>query len=494
MSFTRSSQKRTEKVSSDSAALSFDLLSNLTYMAALSTGESPRDVIFQYAITQPYKTAIYFRQVYLLAKRLGFEYGRSFQLVAKKAGAETIRSLLLRFAGSISSGESEQQFLAQEARVERDQYINRYQRSLESLQKWGDAYAALLVSVSLIVVVAMISTMLYDMGNAFIIMLTGTMFVMSFFGAYIIYKSAPYEIKTYKKRKGPKERQKATFLLLVFGPIGVLAAVYLGASAGLGLAFLALGLCLMPAGIYAYLDDIKVTKIDQELATFLRSVGNVSESLGTTLSVAMAKIDRRSLETLEPYIRRLQSRLRNQISPKVCWDRFIDETGSEMVNRSTRMFVDGINLGGSPDKVGEITSDFAMNIALLRAKRYVTATPFAYLTIPLHGAMSALLIFILEIMTAFNGKLADATADLMSKSSNMASQIPHLPFFQSKDMGQTSLLIMGAVIVLTIANTMAPKFATGGHSLKLAFYGSIMCTLSGLNLLLIPPMAAKVLA
>ena len=316
MNFTKSSRKRTEKVSSDSAVLSFDLLSNLTYMAALSTGEAPRDVIFQHAITQPYKTAIYFKQVFLLTKRLGFEYSRSFQLVSKKARAETIKSLLLRFAGSISSGESEHEFLAQEARVEREQYVNQYQRSLETLQKWADAYAALLVSVALIVVVAMISVMLYDMGNTFLYMLMGTMFVMSFFGAWIIYKSAPYEIKCYKNRKGPKERRKAKTLLLAFGPIGLLGAVYLGTTSGLGPAFLALGVSLIPAAIFAAMDDMKVSKVDQELSKFLRSLGNVSEALGTTLSSALAKLDRRSLGTLEPYIKRLQSRLSSRISPK----------------------------------------------------------------------------------------------------------------------------------------------------------------------------------
>ena len=60
-------------------------------------------------------------------------------------------------------------------------------------------------------------------------------------------------------------------------------------------------------------------------------------------------------------------------------------------------------------------------------------------------------------------------------------------------MSQTTLITIGAVAVLTIANTMAPKFATGGHSLKLLFYGSIMFTLSGLNLFLIPPVAASLL-
>ena len=144
MSSLRLSRKRRGKVSSDNAAISFDLLSNLTYMAALATGGPDRDTILLWAIGQEFKTGTVFRRVYILSKRLGFEYTRAFRMVSAKAGAKSVKNLLLRFAGAISSGVSEADFLAEEARVERDLYINAYHRSLETLTKWGDAYAALL--------------------------------------------------------------------------------------------------------------------------------------------------------------------------------------------------------------------------------------------------------------------------------------------------------------------------------------------------------------
>jgi flagellar protein FlaJ len=206
---TKSSPKRTEKASSDNAVLSFDLLSNLTYMAALSVGGSPRDLILEWTIKQNYKTIAYFRQVYLLAKRAGFDYTRGFQMVAKKAKAEIVKNLLLRFARAISSGYPERDFLQEEAKVQWEQYINGYYRSLETVTKWGDAYAALLVSVSLVVVVAMISTMLSDISSVFVVALTFAMFFVTGFGVYIIYRTSPYEVKTYQNRNGPKERQWA---------------------------------------------------------------------------------------------------------------------------------------------------------------------------------------------------------------------------------------------------------------------------------------------
>ena len=59
MIFTKSSRKRPAKVSSDNAAISFDLLSNLTYMAALATGGPDRDIILEWSNRQNFKTSAF---------------------------------------------------------------------------------------------------------------------------------------------------------------------------------------------------------------------------------------------------------------------------------------------------------------------------------------------------------------------------------------------------------------------------------------------------
>ena len=120
MSFLPFSRKRTAKVSSDSAWLAADLTANLTYMAALASSQASRDKVLDLSSRQPFTTAVYFRQVYLLSKKLGLEYSRAFQIVAKKAKASNVSALLLRFASSISSGESEESFLSTQAKVERE--------------------------------------------------------------------------------------------------------------------------------------------------------------------------------------------------------------------------------------------------------------------------------------------------------------------------------------------------------------------------------------
>ncbi len=492
--FTKSSRKRTVKESSDSNTLSFDLLSNLTYMAAASVGDSPRDLILEWTIKQNYKTVHYFRQVYILAKRTGFEYSRAFQMVARRTKAEIVRNLLLRFAGAISSGYPEKDFLQEEAKVEREQYINGYYRSLETVTKWGDAYAALLVSVSLVVVVAMISTMLSDISSIFVLALSVTMFFVTGFGVYIIYRTSPYEVKTYDNKGGPKARRWARKLFyFVAIPGGILSAVVM-ATAGLPAGLLLLGFSILPTGVMAWLDDGKVDKLDQETSTFIRALGNVSASLGSTIATALSKMDRRSMGNLEPYVQRLQVRLRSNIKPELCWDAFRDEVGAELMNRTTRIFVDGVALGGPPDTVGNIAAEYAMDAALMRARRNNSATPFAFLTMPLHFAMSGLMIFILEIMKAFNAQITAAIEELESQSTGGAlGALPAIPLFQPQSLDMIVYLTVAALLAYTVANALAPKVAKGGHPLLICFYGAITCLMTGFNMMFIPPVASGIL-
>lgn len=495
----RTEKERSDKVPSDSGELSFDLLSNLTYMAALSTGGTSRDMILRRAIKQDFKTTSFFEKVYLLAKRLGFEYVRAFQLVAAQTRADSVRSLLLRFASSIGSGESEQDFLLQEARIEREKYVGDYSRKVESLQKWGEAYAAFLVSSTLIVVVALISTMLYDLGTGFILALAGTMFLMSCMGVFVIYASAPYEVVAHKEEHGPIARRRAVRMFVLAAPMGAVTAVVVALAQttvqeGLGWALIAFGASLVPAGVFAYVDDMRVRNVDAEVAGFVRALGAVTASLGSTLTVGVQKLDRRSMGAMEPYLERLQGRLNGRLSPEVCWERFTDETGSALVNRTMRMFVDGVSVGGSPDVVGTIATDYAMNVALLRAKRRASALPFAFLVIPLHTAMIGLLVFILEIMRSFNQRLLEAVSTLNRASSSMVIEIPNLPIFQPKDLGPVTYITMAVVLVLVVANSLVPKLALGGHRVLLLTYAPLTCLTAGANLLIIPPLAATLLA
>ena len=104
-----------------------------------------------------------------MAQKLNYDYARACQLVADATDNDMIESLLLRFSASLASGEPEVTFLARETEVQLETYARKYERDLETLQKWTDSFVALMVSVTLIVVVSMVSMMIYSVGTLFIL-------------------------------------------------------------------------------------------------------------------------------------------------------------------------------------------------------------------------------------------------------------------------------------------------------------------------------------
>ena len=499
MATIASSPRRIEKISPDPIVISFDLVSNLAYMAALSAAELPREQILNRAGQQVgLKTSVVFEQTNLLALRLGVEYTRALQLVAAKVKARNLKSLLLRFASTIASGESEHVFIREESRLESGRYANEYARSVENLKKWTDAYAALLVSVTLIVVVALVSTLLGALEQSFVLIVGGSMFMIISGGVFLIMRTAPYEQMTYDgETGGPPDRQKARFFARILGPLGLALASVVGLFGGIGLALVVFGVFLLPAGWFARADAKKVQVIDTEVTMFIRSLGTVAGATASTLSTALANLDLRSLGSLEPHVIRLRTRLTSQLPTKLSWERFKSETGNELLARSADMLVDATELGGAAEEVGEIAGSYTSSIAELREMRHLASSSFVFLVIPLHVAMSGLLLFILEIVATFDDKLREVATELSESSQSAASSAAggtaSLDLFQSQDLTLISGMITMAILSMTVANALAPKFAAGGHDLKIATNLSLTCILSGFNMIVVPAVAGSLL-
>jgi len=510
MNFTRSSPKPIEKVSSDNIVVGFDLLSNLTYMSVLTIGGLPRDRLLDNTGKQDLKTSVFFEYIHVLATRVGMEYSAAFRLVAERARATSVKSLLLRFAAALGSGESERDFIEQETKLEAQRYGNQYNRSVENLRKWTDAYSAILVSVSLIMVVSLVSTLLGSLDVTFVMLMAFVLFFITSIGVFVIYKVSPVEQVTFDSEDGlPPFRKKSKFLVIVLPPVGLILTVLIIPQLSLMTAaatgFTLIGLSLLPAGYYAWKDDGSVAKIDQAIPTLLRSVGEIAGSAGVTLTEALRRIDTKALGNLQYYTDRLYIRLSASLPTNQCWDRFTAETGSELVNRSTSMLRDGAELGGRTDRVGQICSDYALQISELRELRRLTSATFSYLSMPMHATVVFILVFVFQIVSVFSTKLADVSSKVKSEASlstetvesniNVPSGITlpqggdmtgGLDMFATQDIGTLGGIIVFVIVVLTIANALAPKFAAGGSHLMIAFYLSIMCLATGGLMFIIP--------
>jgi flagellar protein FlaJ len=467
--------------------LNFDMFYQLSYMSTIAAAGVPRDQVFERSAELQCSAAEYFKKVELARKRLKYDYARACRAVGEPLKEQEMKGFLLRLSSSLISGEPEAEFLTREAKARAEDYENEYGRSLEALKMWTDAYVSLILAAVLVVVIGIVSTMIWKIQTGLIIGMAFLSVSVTAAGVWLIWVVSPKEPKVLRWA-GSKEQKIARKFVKPFLAIAiVIAAVFLSTSQNLGLALLAISAIVFPVGFIVSRDDGKINKRDNEVGTFLRSLGGVCTALGTTVNSALGRIDLNAINVLRGPVRNLHTRLTAGIKSRLSWRKFIDETGSELANRSVGMFYDAIEVGGSAGQAGQHASAFANRIALLRARRRTVSGPFKWLCITMHTAIVIILVFITEVIVAFGGMVGRAQ-EVLPK----VPGAPSLSYFSSFNLSGLEImhtLIMPLVLIFTVANAIVPCVAEGGNKYKILANLSITGAISGVALLVLPALA-----
>lgn len=469
--------------------INFDLLYQLSYMSVIASSGLPRNQIFERSAQLDCASSYYFRKIQLAHDRLGYEYPKACRVIGETADNEEMKELLLRFSSSLYSGEPEADFLSREANSKIYYYDNEYERKLSTLRQWTDAYVSLSLSAIVVLIIGLVSTMLWDMGDGFLMGLCAISIGTAFLGVWMILVMTPKEIMTLPWA-GSKEQKIIRAISLLLIPFAIINCCSLWLQGvDLGWILITGAVTLFPIGYMSYVDDKNIIKRDVEIGSFLGTLSGACAAMGTTVKDALGKLDLKAINALRPEVKRLHTRLSSGLNSGRCWKKFVEETGSELSNRSVSMFYDAVSMGGEPANAGYHTSLFASRIALLRAKRKTISAPFRWLCIAMHAAVVALLIFITETVTIFGTKMATATED-MTTSSEFA--VPNLGGFNTGGAEIAHSLALPVILVFTIANAIAPTIAEGGNYNKIFYNFGIAAAISGALLLVLPIAVEKV--
>ncbi len=471
-----------------SRMMSFDLFYQLAYMSTIAASGVPRDQIFERSAELQCASAEYFKRVELSRKRLKYDYARACRAVGEPLKEEEVKGLLLRFSSSLISGEPEADFLTREANARAEDYENEYGRSLETLKMWTDAYISLILSAVLVVVIGIVSTMIWKIETLLIVAMAFVSVSSTAVGVWLIWLVSPKESTTLRWA-GSSEQQLVHKL---FMPSMILAVVigafFMLTGQNLGLALLMIAAVVFPVGFITSRDSRKIAKRDDEVGTFLRSLGGVCTALGTTVNSALSRLDLDAINVLRTSVKRLHTRLTAGIRSKLSWHKFIDETGSELANRSVGMFYDAIEVGGSAGHAGQQAAFYADRVALLRARRRTVSGPFRWLCMTMHTSVVIILVFITEVIVAFGNMLGKAQEAMPSVSG--APSVHSFSTFNLSGLDLMHNMVIPLVIVFTIANAITPSLAEGGSKYKILSNLGITAGISGISLLVLPVLAS----
>jgi len=491
LDFWRKSETKKPK-ESDKELLEVDFFCQLAYMAAIATSGISRSGLFYHAARLPYSATRYFRRVDFVAKMFNHDYSQACRIVGEKTKEPEIKALLLRLSGALASGEDIAGFLSRESKILSESYGSSYERRLDLLRKWSDAYVSLILTSALVTVMSVVTMMIGNVTVTFMVSLAVLTIIATIAGSWFLYHTAPRETKNHSLPFRSQEQDYANNLAKLLFPVGavfvvivILLKVNFGASMVLASAF------MLPVGLVVMADDRKVGKRDTDIAAFLRSLGGVMQAIGATAAEAISRLDFRSLGILKEDVELLHVRLLAGVTPDLCWNRFVCETGSELVNRSVRTFWDGITLGGEPQDVGNESSAFAMKISLLRAQRAQVSSGFTWLTIAMHAVLTILSVFIYSVFVSFSQLIKNLMPNEQI-SNDVTSKLPSFGIFSQNGL-QINLLhfmVILIVFVLTVANAFAMYAVSGGHPRKLIFYLALTTAISGLVFMLVPSIAS----
>ena len=472
----------------------FDLFYQLIHMAATSASGISRARVFQLARELPCPPSQYFKSIHEVAENLRYNYPDAVRMVGVRAKSEDVKTFLLRLSDALRSGEPLPGFLNREAMVQGDHYENDYETKLESLKKWTDAYTAVSVSAALIVIMNMVMTMIYNVGTTTMGLMVIVAVGGSFAVAWIMFRTAP-ETLTVPLAQGSKEQRLSRKLFLILTPIAlVVSAVLLALGVPQGWVLIVGALIIFPIGVVYSGADVQISKKDNEISPFLRSLGGTATSRGTTLKEALLSMRKGSFPTLQPDIRILVLRLTSFIEPGLCWRSFATETGSKLAEQSTGIFTEAVGLGGDPEKTGALTSMFAMKTAMLRAKRRGVAATFSWLALVMHGVMAALMIFLLGIMNQFSIRLNAAMGSLGAGTDPLAALgLKNMFSFNQPQIDFLTTITVGMILALSAVTSFAIVASEGSHLIKMTLHLSIMLFISGVLLLIGPSLVKMVM-
>ena len=488
----------------ESKRMGADILFMMTYMTSMSIANATRPEIFAFAANRTeYISAKYIAKVDTYVKKWSYSYAESLSIVAERTNNDILQNMLMRYSNAIDSNVPDEEFLSQELNTIRSVYRSQYEQGCELVKKWGDAYVAMLLSGTVIAVTIMISIAIYSPNGmeGTLNMSYAIILLICLFANILMYQSVPADPKTHglSDRNSKEQGTIAAMERLIVPVTVVISVILLALGVSVGLIFMLVGILMAPLGIIGFIDDHNITLRDNDFATFIRSFGSVMGGQSATAVHALGVIDRRSFAALEPLLNSVYSKMNLGLDVRQTWERFIGESGSNLINMYLNIYLDTVQLGGPPEPIGKTVGSSMLEMVLLRDKKDMISRGFILLMIPMHVVMAGIFVALYRIMVILTSSVttmmahfqnetaaaggSSASTQGVTASAALGNSMGMFTNFPEKEMG---IYVAIMLTIITVSNIVAAKVVGGGDRYMYYFYGAIFCILTGMVMLVAP--------
>ena len=468
---------------SERNALENELYFVITYLYGLATSYCSLLDMFNYVAQSEFKRCgRLFNRVKVLAKTWHLGFVNALEEVARNSKSALLKDFLERFSQMLKTGEMYEKFLMMEHEAYVVAYEAAYERSLKNVENLGNAYSAIITSVTFVAITLTLTQSL--MGGSSGAGFQSTSGLLAFalvatlvLSVFVLYLVAPVDgfIYMHEDLRRPREfvRLKQFLTIAIFTSAVLVTLVIFVAplESMVGWALLAFAIPFIPVGILAKKADNAVKSKENAFPTFIRTLGTTAGITGYSTARALKLLLVRDFGILSTQVRALHSRLSIGVDPRLCWRNLASECGSDMIRIFGGVYEATVSLGGDPGEIGKMISRNMLRRLVLRAKRLQVASALRTMIYPMHAIECALL--------AFMTTLLQFLVNMVNLGSQFGSAV-NLGIFQSSiNPSSIAPLFNGIMILMAFTNAVALKVTDVSNNYRFFYYLSILLIMTG---------------
>ncbi|MFH1722122.1 MAG: type II secretion system F family protein [Candidatus Altiarchaeota archaeon] len=349
----------------------------VTYMGSLSTLHLPRKEILRTAARREEygETAKIIKRIIYLSDHWNLGLDKTCARMSGLVPSKILGNFLDRMAAALDFGESMEEFLLGEQNAVMTEYEGEYTEALKRLDVLNDVITSLVIAGAFMLSGTFLLPLI--MGYSMYFLLAGSFLFMVFIDVMIIIVIGNFVTQDHILHQLPiKDEEFIKMKQSLYKTIPATAILFILAFILWYLDYvpLALGvsLSLLPliyTGRLAKKQEATVLRRDYGYTSFIRSLGGSMSAKGGSLYGTLGPIRIHNYGVLNDLIQRLYMRLNIGADKVKAWMYFSGETGSEMIEKFSTIFIEVIRVGGDPKVASEIISKNFTRLMTVRELR-----------------------------------------------------------------------------------------------------------------------------
>ena len=424
-----------------------------------------------------------FQKIKSLTEKWSYGLHEAYSTVLEEVRDKKVKSTLLRMGQTIKVGANISDF----AKIEFERFMStseaEFDRCMERLKRFSEAYSALLTSFAFLTVSMLLTSMIYGSVDPEQILITSAVMMVATLACtvFLIYRSAIKFPVLHSLKERPNEIARFERLILptFIGSISItiiigVIPIYFDLTGPIS--------SLYPVPLPFFLGSVApivvgtlgrkiVARVKEMESAFLSFIKALADSLSVTssLKLALKPVLLNDYGRFTKFIKRLMNRLKVGFDAGICLYLFGVESGSKTIASCSSVLGECIRSGAKASVYGKVLGDYTNSVLIRRNKRAQVAGNLKGIVIPLQATLCSVLALIKALTGIFR--------NLMQMVS------PYISIIQVPSELTVNIYFFSVILAVTIGSSLAVYFVEGESRFTLLMYLGLLMVISAASFL-----------